>query len=141
MSAGSWIGSTTWLITTLFLEKSGTDFAGVYRLIALASKGDLSKPAILNRACGQDTSGTLYIGEASNLSRRLNQLRRSAGHRRERSHGAIGMLRLIARLDYPAEKLGIALMFTGRDTRAVERDLLHAYINSFGDTPPLNFRL
>jgi hypothetical protein len=101
-------------------------FHGVYRLIALASKGVLSKPATLNRACGQDTSGTLYIGEASNLSRRLNQLRRSAGHRREASHGAVRMLQRIARLDYPAEKLGIALMFTGRDTRSVEQDLLNA---------------
>jgi hypothetical protein len=115
-------------------------FCGVYRLIALASEGDLTKPAPLNRVCGQDTTGTLYIGEARDLSQRLNQLRRSAD-RRERSHGAIGMLRQITKLDYPTEKLGIALLFTSRHTRGVERDLLHAYINSFGDTPPLNYRL
>jgi hypothetical protein len=116
-------------------------FCGVYRLIALASEGDLTRPAILSRVCGQDKSGTLYIGEAGNLSQRLNQLRRSAGRRREGSHGAISMLRQITRLDYPPAKLGIALLFTGKSTRSVERDLIHAYINSFGDTPPLNYRL
>lgn len=117
-------------------------FCGVYRLIALEVAGDLQRPAKLNRLCGQDPTGTLYIGEASNLSSRLNQLRRSARkYRSERSHGAISMLRQITRLDYPEEKLGVALMFTGRHTRSIERDLLNAYINSFGDTPPLNYRL
>ena len=67
-------------------------FCGVYRLIALASEGDLKKPAVLNRICGRDMTGTLYIGEAKSLSNRLNQLRRSArSHRPERSQGAISM--------------------------------------------------
>jgi hypothetical protein len=51
------------------------------------------------------------------------------------------MLKQITLLDYPVKKLGIALLFTGRFTRGVERDLIHAYMNSFGDTPPLNYRL
>lgn len=117
-------------------------FWGVYRLIALASEGDLTKPAVLNRVCGQDTTGTLYIGEATSLSNRLNQLRRSArSHRPERSHGAVSMLRQIPILDFPLNKLGVALLFTGRHTTCVERDLIHAYMNSFGDSPPLNYRL
>jgi hypothetical protein len=116
-------------------------FCGVYRLIALASEGNSTRPVTLNRVCGQDTTGTLYIGEAGKLSQRLNQLRRSAGRRREGSHGAISMLRQIGRLDYPPEKLGIALLFTGRAARGVERDLIRAYMNSFGDAPPLNYRL
>jgi hypothetical protein len=102
-------------------------FCGVYRLIALAEAGDVRKPAVLTRVCGQDNTGTLYIGEAGNLSLRLNQLRRSARkHRGEGSHGAITMLRQITRLDYPPDKLAIALMFTGRSTRGVERDLINA---------------
>jgi len=114
---------------------------GVYRLVALASEGDLT-PAILNRVCGHDTSGTLYIGEANDLSQRLNQLRRSARlHRSEGSHRAVSMLRQIRRFDYPPERLGVALLYTGSSTRGVERDLIHAYMNSFGDTPPLNYRL
>jgi hypothetical protein len=70
------------------------------------------------------------------------QLRRSArSHRPERSHGAIEMLRQIPILDFPLNKLGVALLFTGHDTTGVERDLIHAYMNSFGDTPPLNYKL
>jgi len=117
-------------------------YRGVYRLIALSLPGDLERPAMLNRVCGQDRTGTLYIGEASNLSQRLNQLRRSARtHRSEGSHQTMSMLRQIPRLNYPPEQLGIALMFTGRHTRGGERDLVRAYMNSFGDTPPLNYKL
>jgi hypothetical protein len=117
-------------------------FCGVYRLIALASEGDVTKPAALNRVCGQDITGTLYIGEAGSLSDRLNQLRRSARPGSlERSHGAIGMLRQIPILDYPSNKLAVALLFTVPQTRMVERHLIEAYINSFGDAPPLNYRL
>jgi hypothetical protein len=61
-------------------------FAGFYRLIVLEPEGDLSKPVTLNRVCGQDQSGALYIGESNDLGRRLNELRRSAAHRQERSH-------------------------------------------------------
>jgi hypothetical protein len=117
-------------------------FCGVYRLIALESEGDLTKPAALNRVCGSDTSGTLYIGEASHLGRRLNQLRRSGwGHRNEDSHGAISMMRQTPLLNYLPKKLAIALLFTVRDTGGVEGDLIRAYMNSFGDAPPLNYRL
>jgi hypothetical protein len=51
------------------------------------------------------------------------------------------MLRQITGLDYPEAKHGIALLFTGRFTKSVERDLLWAYMDTFGDTPPLNYRL
>lgn len=116
---------------------------GVYRLIALASEGDLTKPATLNRVAGQDASGTLYIGETGNLARRLNQMQRSGwSHRYEDSHGAIGMLKQIDCLDFFPNKLGIAVLFTTlSDTRSVERDLIRAYMNSFGDTPPPNYKL
>jgi hypothetical protein len=117
-------------------------FYGVYRLIALENAADLASPARLVRVSGEDPSGTLYIGEASDLSLRLNQMRRSARKDpSERSHGAINMLRQIQRLEYPAEKLAVAFIFTGKDTRLIERHLLHAYINSFGEMPPLNYRL
>jgi hypothetical protein len=109
-------------------------FCGVYRLIALASEGDLENFVTLNRVAGQDRTGTLYIGESGKLSSRLNRLRLS-------THEAMGMLRQIPTLDFPLNKLGVALLFTGRDTTCVERDLIHAYMNSFGDAPPLNYRL
>jgi hypothetical protein len=116
---------------------------GVYRLIALAADGDLMNPAILNRVAGQDASGTLYIGESGNLAARLNQFQRSGwGYRNERSHGAVSMLRQIGYLDFYPNKIGIALHFsTWSDTRSVEKHLIHAYMNTFGDTPPLNYKL
>lgn len=115
---------------------------GVYRLIALKVANDLKSVATLNRVCGEDPTGTLYIGEATNLATRVNQMRRTArGRRNECSHSAMLMLKRIQRLDYPPEKLGVAMMFTGRSTRGVEKDLLRAYINSFGEMPPLNYRI
>lgn len=113
---------------------------GVYRLIGLDADGDLSKISTFNRLCGQDTSGTLYIGEAGGLATRLNQLRRTAALRTERSHGVINSLRTIWRLNYPIARLGVALLLTGNNTRSIERDLILAYINTFGDTPPLNYK-
>ena len=58
-----------------------------YRLFGLTSEGDINAPAILNRVCGQDTTGTLNIGHAGNLNNRLNQLRRSLLGS-EKPHGA-----------------------------------------------------
>jgi hypothetical protein len=103
-----------YLLDDGYFGKKHFGYQGVYRLIALEAKGEISKPAALNRVCGKDESGTLYIGESGDLGRRLNQMRRSAGHRRENSHGAISMLRQITGLDYPAAKLGVAVLFTGR---------------------------
>jgi hypothetical protein len=109
---------------------------GVYRLVALTPDEDLKKPASFNRVCGQDTTGTLYIGEGKILHERLNALRRSR-HR----HKAILSLRKIPVLDLPDKRLAIAVLFTIRDTKYVERTLIEAYMNSFGDTPPLNYKL
>ena len=117
-------------------------YCGVYRLIALASEGNVNKPATLSRVAGQDTRGTLYIGESAFLHRQLNELRRSFGS--EYAHNAIDMLLSIPLLKskYPSNKLGLALLPTGINmNKHVEKDLIRAYMNSFGDTPPLNYRL
>jgi hypothetical protein len=118
-----------------FREKNH-GFCGVYRLIALA---DDRYPACIPRLGGEDTSGTLYIGEAGWLHQRLNQLRRSC--HREDSHGAGIMYRDCDLLNkrFPLEKLGIAILGTSVRMRVmIEADLIRAYLNSFGDTPPLN---
>jgi hypothetical protein len=101
-------------------------------------------PEPLDRVAGRDVSGTLYIGESSDLSARLNQFRRSGwGYRNEDSHGAVSMLKEIAPLrKYLPDRIAIALHFTSvRDTKCVEKHLLRSYLNTFGDTPPLNYRL
>lgn len=50
-------------------------FCGVYRLIGLEVDGHRLKPASISRVCGEDVTGTLYIGEARWRDTRLNQLR------------------------------------------------------------------
>jgi hypothetical protein len=130
----------THLVDDRFFGKKHHGYCGVYRLIGLASEGDLTKPAVFGRLCGQDTTGTLYIGKADSLNNRLNQLRRSLLSRHEESHETIGMLKRIPLLNFLLNKLAVALLFTGRCSRSVEGDLIQAYMNSFGDAPPLNYR-
>ncbi len=114
---------------------------GVYRIVALEADKDISRPATLNRLCDQDKTGTLYIGQSSRLSDRMNQLRRTTRGRGERSHGAYGALLNIKKINFPVGKLAVALMFTGRDTKYVEGELIRAYMNSYGDPPVLNYRV
>lgn len=118
-------------------------YTGVYRLISLTAEGDPRKPKALSRLCGQDETGTLYIGKAGSLSSRINQARRTARiGSTERSHGAVEMLKQIPSIRFSEMKLGVALLFTGVKVRhIVERNLISAYINTFGDAPPLNYRL
>jgi hypothetical protein len=118
-------------------KKLSVGYPGVYRLIGLASEGGF---ATINRACGQDATGTLYIGQANPLSRRFTDLwcslRRGYGN-----HGAPETLRYYARLNqnFPPNKLAIAALRCVR-CKYAEGDLLDAYINSFGEIPPLNLQ-
>jgi hypothetical protein len=127
-------------------------YPGVYRLIGLESPRALrSTPngiprlalggcATINRACGQDTTGTLYIGKGRPLSSRLDALRRSLRHG-SFDHGAPETLRYYLRLNqtFPPDQLAIAV-FPCSNCEYVECDLLDVYINSFGEIPPLNLR-
>jgi hypothetical protein len=85
-------------------------------------------------------TGTLYIGQANPLSRRFTDLwcslRRGYGN-----HGAPETLRYYARLNhnFPPNKLAIAGLRCVR-CKYAEGDLLDAYINSFGEIPPLNLQ-
>src|SRR6185437_5386220 len=100
-------------------------------------------PAALNRLVGTDCTGTLYIRESAELNVRLNKLIRSGwGYRHEDSHDAIKMLNQLSCLNYIPDKIGIALHFTSvEDTRMVEEHLIWSYMSTFGDTPPLNYRV
>jgi hypothetical protein len=114
-------------------------FCGVYRLVALQS-ASVWVPARISRLGGEDRSGTLYIGEAGWLHERLGRLHRSCS-KGEGSHGAGKIWRdcNLLRTRFPREKLGVAIVRTSaRMHEKIERDLIRAYLNSFGDTPPLN---
>jgi hypothetical protein len=121
-----------------YFSRKDHGFCGVYILFGLETEKRLA-PATINRNCGQDQNGTLYIGEAGWLNQRLNQMRRSL--RGEDTHGASRMWRQSAILNsrFPSNKLGVAILLTRVSMHPwIERDLIRAYLNSFGDTPPLN---
>lgn len=130
-----------------YFGKKEYGFRGVYRLIGLAAEGDLNKPITFNRVCGHDTTGTLYIGKTVSLSNRANQLQRSILDGGGLSpHNAAYNLATIPVLNAIVKRFAIALLSTDVgpvdvDSRLVEKDLLKAYMNSFGDTPPLNYSL
>lgn len=121
-----------------YWSKKNHGFAGVYRLIALETNGDKECAAPLSRLLGIDTSGTLYVGEATMLHERLNQMRR-----RRPTHNAIAALANSSLSElFPNEKLAVAILRTdGRMREWIEKDLIRAYMKSFGDTPPLNLHV
>lgn len=59
-----------------YFDRKRFGYCGVYRLIGLAINEAVS-PATIGRACGDDSTGTLYLGESGWLNERLNQMRRS----------------------------------------------------------------
>ena len=58
---GSWVGPYTLNDLGSYISSFCEPRPGVYRLIALDAAG-AQKPAPLNRICGVDETGTLYIG-------------------------------------------------------------------------------
>ena len=115
------------------------DEPGIYRLVALQD-GLLLQPAVLNRVCGADELGTIYIGAATrSLQSRLGQL--VAQHSPERFKGGahVSMPAPLAKA-FPANKLAVCWSYAerGMDVFAMERALLVAYRDVFGERPPLN---
>src|SRR5262249_37505994 len=50
-----------------YFRRKHHGYYGVYRIVGLAVDGDITKPAVLSRICGQDATGTLYVGESLSL--------------------------------------------------------------------------
>lgn len=119
---------------------------GVYRLVGLA-EADLRQPATLDRICGRDETGTLYIGrEGKNFAvrSRLSQTMRSLRQRGRYSllsteHNAGYLLRTNTLLSrrFPNNKLAVAWSYDDNPSIA-ENNLLVTYVESFGEAPPLN---
>jgi hypothetical protein len=103
--------------------------SGVYRLIALKNPNDFF-PSPLQRVCGIDKSGTLYVGaaEKGNLLSRLQYRTRSTLSQPLRSL-------------FPPDKLAVQWEITG-ESEAFRREgiLLRTYENEFGEFPPANRR-
>jgi hypothetical protein len=103
-------------------------------------------PMIINRVCGQDQTGTLYIGLARRSVRfRLQQLMRSLREPRQfRSHKEHDAGRAIHRNPllkekFPRECLAVRWAYDN-NPQFFEGNLLAHYFKCFGEIPPLNVK-
>lgn len=115
---------------------------GVYRLVALSENGE---PAPLFRLCGKDLTGTLYIGAEGRtfaLGSRVHALVNSLLPKRRGQHVAGLRLRRHATLSdlFPTHQLAVTWCYSQLPMYA-EGLLFETYFASFGDHPPLNFRV
>jgi hypothetical protein len=145
---GEWVGPYTLKQIGSYVSKLCRPKAGIYRLIGL---DDAGAPAPLDRICGSDRTGTLYIGcEGKNFAdrSRLSKLVRSLREPRSYlngvriyndEHNAGSRLRRHPKLSerFPISNLAITWCYSA-ECYLAERSLLDAYFASFGDTPPLN---
>jgi hypothetical protein len=111
------------------------------------------KPVAIDRVCGNDLTGTLYIGcEEQNFAvrSRLSQLVRSLReprllpggypeYSRQSEHPAGYRLRSHSKLNkrFPRSHLALTWCYSKQPNEA-ESSLLRAYVDSFGEIPPLN---
>jgi hypothetical protein len=122
--------------------KWSSQWSGVYRLFASTTS--------INRCCGTDTTGTLYIGMAgtgkmswSILATRLKEVIKSNHHAIAKWHRS----KLLCER-FPRTSLNIEWAYTGtrtnhagdtsHDAALAEAWLLASYSDSFGEYPPLN---
>lgn len=112
---------------------------GVYQILATDCRGSLIS---LNRVGGRDSEGTLYIGCAVELRRRLRDFRNVAcpawdkhtGHAGAVSYSENSQVQKICgpdRLYFRFEH--------NNDYVDREKELLEIYLQEFGEVPPLNF--
>lgn len=127
--------------------------SGVYRLVGLAKPG-VTTPAILDRICGRDETGRLYIGcsgKRSTLRSRLPKLVRSLQTPRSYKHsgeysyvyneehnaGTLLRMHLLLSERFPINALAIT-WFYDPQCFITEGELLARYVKCFGEAPPLN---
>jgi hypothetical protein len=133
--AGSYVAS--------FIESD----CGVYRLVSLAQPG-INEPALLDRICGSDKTGTLYVGCAGShgtLQSRLGSLLRTLRARKGfaySGHKAADFLRSHPLLSkrFPLDNLAVTWSYDPHQILA-EQIRLSRYVRSFGEVPPLNLKL
>lgn len=114
------------------------DRPGLYRLIGLTD-ATVPTPAMLQRVCGPDLLGTIYIGSAGNLRPRVGALVMQHDHERFRGGGHKPLPARLA-ADFPPNRLAVRWRYLPQDVDryAEERRLITAYTDSFGEPPPLN---
>lgn len=121
-------------------ERGGPPFeAGAYVLSAQSALGG-SEPIRLNRMLGTDEWAVLDIGESANLAGRIKQLARCTSNASARGHMAgwrYAYLRLAEKL--PPHDLLVSWR-ADRECYRLEAETMAAYVNAFGELPPLNYK-
>lgn len=112
------------------------DHPGVYRLVVLEENGGAPRP--LARICGEDPSGTLYVGASRKLANRLTSLVQTySADYKSGSHTP--MIKKLADM-YPSKLLHITCkaIAIADDPFDFEYRLVTDYVKEFGEPPPLN---
>ena len=116
-------------------ETLSPDSKGVYRLIALCDTENFN-PMPLNRVCGTDETGTLYIGATDRaLLNRLGSLVKT--HRKDYASQPHRRLSAPLAERFPENKLATSWEYTTSPWDR-EAELLMAYEAQFGELPPNN---
>jgi hypothetical protein len=112
------------------------DGPGLYRLVALQANEQGFVPAPLNRVCGIDPTGTLYIGKTESLRSRLRSLVRT-NHPSFLFGGGHAFMPDTLRRRYPFQLRAVTWLRSS-DISNGERKLLEIYTKRFGELPPMN---
>ncbi len=113
------------------------DGGGTYELYCMLPKTNIVP---VHRMLKTDKSGTLYIGRATSFIDRVIELRKSLSPNHISSNHACGIRYKSSESlqeKYPYEHLYIELHGTKMGVE-LEREKLNAYLNEFGELPPLN---
>jgi hypothetical protein len=122
--------------------RDDSEWSGVYRIFL--------PDTTIDRFCGKDSTGTLYLGRAGGVGRNWSILRTRIMAIANREHHATRSWdnNEVIRKTYPWDSLAIEWAYTGRridyngDTVATaplaETLLLICYNDSYGELPPLN---
>jgi hypothetical protein len=122
--------------------KYESQWSGVYRLFL--------PDTTIDRFCGKDPTGTLYLGRAGGVGRNWSILRTRIMAIAKREHHATRSwdYNEVIRNKYPWDSLAIEWAFTGKRTDykgdafasapLAETWLLISYNDSYGELPPLN---
>lgn len=118
------------------------EWSGVYRIFSLG--------AVIDRCCGKDPTGTLYIGMGGAGRRNWSILRGRVMAAATRDHHAfnVWLIGNSVRKRFPWETLCIEWAYTGTrpngrgesepEAKLAESFLLYSYQHSYGELPPWN---
>ena len=110
-----------------------TPHAVAVRCVLWREKGNYCWHANLDRVCGRDETGTLYIGCAAPLRSRLGQLIRSLVNPHNEEH-PVGFIRRHELLSerFPLDRLAVRWLYVDYHEGA-KQILINRYLRSFGE--------